>query len=177
MAHGDYFRLPLTINEALKWLTPLPITMQDSLWWWQCRFVYRTYPPPPPQVSPGRLLGDNSVFNKSNNISECVGHFMQLFVLRGSAGRCPCGELYDDQFITTHMCDSYVSSPPPTAGEHVVRVFATLVLRLVQATLWTRKVLWGLKKKIFFKALYINSHSFIRSFIHTFVIKTDADWN
>ena len=75
------------------------------------------------------------MFNKSNNILERVGHFMQLFQSRGSAGKRSRGELYDDQFITTHMCDSYVSSPPRTAGEHVVRVFAASVLRLVQAAL------------------------------------------
>ena len=26
----------LTINETLKWLSSLPILMQESFWWWQC---------------------------------------------------------------------------------------------------------------------------------------------
>ena len=26
----------LTINEILKWLSSLPILMQESFWWWQC---------------------------------------------------------------------------------------------------------------------------------------------
>ena len=26
---------PLPINETLKWLTLLPILMQESVWWWQ----------------------------------------------------------------------------------------------------------------------------------------------
>ena len=28
--------LSLRINETLKWLSLLPILMQESLWWWQC---------------------------------------------------------------------------------------------------------------------------------------------
>ena len=28
--------LSVTINETLKWLSPLPILMQESFWWWQC---------------------------------------------------------------------------------------------------------------------------------------------
>ena len=28
--------LSLTINETLKWLSSLPILMQESFWWWQC---------------------------------------------------------------------------------------------------------------------------------------------
>ena len=27
---------PLTISETLKWLTPLPILIQNYCWWWQC---------------------------------------------------------------------------------------------------------------------------------------------
>ena len=25
--------VPVTINETLKWITPLPILMQESFWW------------------------------------------------------------------------------------------------------------------------------------------------
>ena len=42
--------LSLTVNETLKWLSSLPILMQESFWWWQCSDRYITYlfPPPPP---------------------------------------------------------------------------------------------------------------------------------
>jgi len=38
--------LSLTINEALKWLSLLPILMQESLWWWQCsdRYIISLFP-------------------------------------------------------------------------------------------------------------------------------------
>ena len=32
--------LSLTINETLKWLSSLPILMQESFWWWQCSASY-----------------------------------------------------------------------------------------------------------------------------------------
>ena len=32
--------LSLTINETLKWLSSLPILMQESFWWWQCSDRY-----------------------------------------------------------------------------------------------------------------------------------------
>ena len=28
--------LSLTINETLKWLSSLPVLIQESFWWWQC---------------------------------------------------------------------------------------------------------------------------------------------
>ena len=42
--------LSLTINETLKWLSSLPILMQESFWWWQCSDRY-LIPPPPPSAS------------------------------------------------------------------------------------------------------------------------------
>ena len=30
----------LTMNETLKWLSSLPILMQESFWWWQCSDRY-----------------------------------------------------------------------------------------------------------------------------------------
>ena len=40
--------LSLTINETLKWLSSLPISMQESFWWWQCsdRYIISLFPPP-----------------------------------------------------------------------------------------------------------------------------------
>ena len=32
--------LPFMINETLKWLSSLPILMQESLWWWWCIVRY-----------------------------------------------------------------------------------------------------------------------------------------
>ena len=32
--------LPLAINETLKWLSSLPILMQESFRWWQCSDTY-----------------------------------------------------------------------------------------------------------------------------------------
>ena len=38
--------LPLTINDALKWLSSLPILMQESFWWGQCsdRYMISLFP-------------------------------------------------------------------------------------------------------------------------------------
>ena len=38
--------LSLTINETLKWLSSLPILMQESFWWWQCsdRYIISLFP-------------------------------------------------------------------------------------------------------------------------------------
>ena len=38
--------LSLTINETLKWLSSLPILMQESFWWWQCsnRYILSLFP-------------------------------------------------------------------------------------------------------------------------------------
>ena len=51
--------LSLTINETLKWLSSLPILMQESFWWWQCsdRYIislsphlHTTFPPFSPSL-------------------------------------------------------------------------------------------------------------------------------
>ena len=46
--------LSLTINETLKWLSSLPILMQESFWWWQRsdRYIISLPPPPPPYPLP-----------------------------------------------------------------------------------------------------------------------------
>ena len=38
--------LSLTIDETLKWLSSLPILMQESFWWWQCsdRYILSLFP-------------------------------------------------------------------------------------------------------------------------------------
>ena len=40
---------PSLPTETLKWLSSLPILMQESFWWWQCsdRYIISLYPPPP----------------------------------------------------------------------------------------------------------------------------------
>ena len=32
--------LSLAINQTMKWLSSLPILMQESFWWWQCSDRY-----------------------------------------------------------------------------------------------------------------------------------------
>ena len=46
--------LSLTINETLKWLSSLPILMQESYWWWQCcdRYILSFSLSPPPYPLP-----------------------------------------------------------------------------------------------------------------------------
>ena len=51
---------PSLPTETLKWLSSLPILMQESFWWWQCidRYIISLFPhlhnpfPPPPPFSP-----------------------------------------------------------------------------------------------------------------------------
>ena len=45
--------LSLTINETLKWLSSLPILMQESFWWWQCsnRYIISLSPFSPSLIS------------------------------------------------------------------------------------------------------------------------------
>ena len=38
--HSLVVTLSLTINDTLKWLSSLPILMQESFWWWQCSDRY-----------------------------------------------------------------------------------------------------------------------------------------
>ena len=40
--------MSFTINGTLKWLSSLPILMQESFWWWQCSDIGILSPPPPP---------------------------------------------------------------------------------------------------------------------------------
>ena len=45
----------LTVNETLKWLSSVPVLMQESFWWWQCSDRYIISPPPtsiPPSPRP-----------------------------------------------------------------------------------------------------------------------------
>ena len=49
--------LLLTINETLKWLSSLPILMQESFWWWQCSDRYTSVIPPPPFSVPNKPDG------------------------------------------------------------------------------------------------------------------------
>ena len=49
--------LSLTVNETLKLLSSLPISMQKSFWWWQCsdRYIIFPLPPSPYPLSPFSL--------------------------------------------------------------------------------------------------------------------------
>ena len=52
--------LSLTIKETLKWLSSLPILMQESFWWWQCsdRYLLSLFPhlhTPFPPFSPSLI--------------------------------------------------------------------------------------------------------------------------
>ena len=54
--------LSLTLNEALKWLLSLPISMQESFWWSQCseRDIISRFPSlhtPPPIPVPNKPYG------------------------------------------------------------------------------------------------------------------------
>jgi len=44
--HSLVVTLSLTINETLKWLSSMPILMQEPLWWWQCsdRYILSLFP-------------------------------------------------------------------------------------------------------------------------------------
>ena len=64
--------LSLTINEALKWFSSLPILKLESFWWW--RYSVSSSPPPlpptpcplPPGISEQYLFRHNSALNQSN---------------------------------------------------------------------------------------------------------------
>ena len=45
-----FWLCPSLPTETLKWLSSLPILMQESFWWWQCsdRYIISLSPPPPP---------------------------------------------------------------------------------------------------------------------------------
>ena len=55
--HSLVVTLSLTISDTLKWLSLLPILMQESFWWWQCsdNYIISLSPPysfPPPFPRP-----------------------------------------------------------------------------------------------------------------------------
>ena len=53
--------LPLIINEAFKWFSPLPVLMQISFWRWQCSLRYSPPPPPHPTPSGTRVPASTSL--------------------------------------------------------------------------------------------------------------------
>ena len=62
------------MNEQ-KWLSLLPISIQESFWWWQCSIRY-CFPPPLTSwdLGPRRhLFGDESAFNKFNQTERKDG--------------------------------------------------------------------------------------------------------
>ena len=58
---------PSLPTEILKWLSSLPILMQESFWWWQCRDRYiislspQSMPPSPPSPVPNKPYGSVDV--------------------------------------------------------------------------------------------------------------------
>ena len=82
------------MNETLKWLSSLPILVQESFWWWQCSdtplpqhlsLPQPPYPPPPFSLSlislmvsvaikhPDYLLTVQSKLTTGYNRSHCKG--------------------------------------------------------------------------------------------------------
>ena len=49
----SFVALYITVNETLKWLSSLPILMQESFWWWQCsdRYIISPFLPSPFLIS------------------------------------------------------------------------------------------------------------------------------
>ena len=109
--------LSLTINETLKWLSSLPIVIQESFWWSQCsdRYILSLFPhlhtPTPPPLFCPYLI--------SLTVSVDVKHHVYLPDCNPAA--CP-----DSQ--TTSLCLTLVNTrcvpatgtpsptqPPPTS--------------------------------------------------------------
>ena len=67
--------LALTITETLKWLSSLPILMQESFWWWQCSDRYIISPPPPPPPYPPTPFSPSLI---SLTVSVDVKHHVYL---------------------------------------------------------------------------------------------------
>ena len=67
--------LSLTTNGTLKWLSSLPILMQESFWWWQCsdRYISLSLPP----FSPSLI---------SLTVSVDVMHHVYFMSVRQSSG-------------------------------------------------------------------------------------------
>ena len=81
--------LSLTINKTFKWLSSLPILMQESFWWWQCSNRYiisffphlHTHPPPAPNPFSPSLI--------SLVVSVDVKHWLCLLSY-WSVSACAC---------------------------------------------------------------------------------------
>ena len=93
--------LSLTINETLKWHSPLPILMEESLWRWRCSDRYavslipQLWDPGPRQY----LLGDSSALGKLTLILRDI--ILLLLYCNNRSTKsirihcpcCPCPEL------------------------------------------------------------------------------------
>ena len=64
----------LTIDKIFKCLSSLPLSIQESLWWWQCSIMYSFPLSLPTGISvPGQyVLGDNSLINKEPNLYQIL---------------------------------------------------------------------------------------------------------
>ena len=64
----------LTIDKIFKCLSSLPLSIQESLWWWQCSVMYSFPLSLPTGISiPGQyILGDNSLINKEPNLYQIL---------------------------------------------------------------------------------------------------------
>ena len=89
----DLWLCPSLPTETLKWLSSLPILMQKSFWWRQCRdryIIYNLPPPPPPYPLPPALI--------SLVVSVDVNHHVYLLTLLHSGLHCLCRSF--DSFST-----------------------------------------------------------------------------
>ena len=72
--------LSVTINESLKWLSSLPISVREWFWWWQCsdRYNVTFLPLPPPPYPPPPSPNPFSPSLASLMVSADVKHHMYL---------------------------------------------------------------------------------------------------
>ena len=113
--------LPLTINETLKWLSSLPILMQESFRWWQCsdRYNYNLPlpappyrpPPPPPTFSPtliSLMVSEDiiTMFTISEDLAQChwgklcLRTLITMFTIFEDLAQCHWGKLCLRTLIT-----------------------------------------------------------------------------
>ena len=107
---------PSLPTETLKWLSLLPILMQESFWWWQCsdRYIISLFPPPPYSPSPPSLI--------SLMVSVDVKHHVYLLApvvvkLRNQLNRYFLKFMWWSNFVSSWItafsssCDGQTSCP------------------------------------------------------------------
>ena len=104
-----FVTLSLTVNETLKWLSSLPILMQESFWWWQCsdRYIISLSPhlrtPLPPHRTPIPIpISSPSVI--SFMVSIDVKHRAYLLTPFPIQPTINCGPLFRRHLINDSSC-------------------------------------------------------------------------